>query len=104
MKCSGEIRFSIDLRDALNHPGMQGIEQRHRVSLTCREALLGRTTADMILDLIQTANALESLFGERRVQRDLHLKKMPPRMGHAGNLFDARRNPRLSRQEQRLKA
>src|SRR5260370_13139745 len=83
---------------------MQVFEQRHRISLPYRETPLGRTTAYMILDLIQTTNALERLFGERRVQRDLHLKKMPPRMGHAGNLFDARSNSRLRRQEQRLKA
>ena len=26
IKCSGEIGFSIDLGDALDHPGLQGIE------------------------------------------------------------------------------
>jgi hypothetical protein len=58
----------------------------------------------MIFDLIQTAHALERLFGERRVLRDVHLKKMSPRMCHARNLLDARRNPGLCRQEQRLEA
>ncbi len=58
----------------------------------------------MILDLIQTTNALDRLFGERRVLGDVDLVKMSPRMRHAGNLLDARRNTRLGLQEQRFEA
>src|SRR5271170_686511 len=83
---------------------MQDIEQWDRVFMPYRQALLGRTTADVIFDLIQTADARERLFGERRVLRDMHIKEMPPGVPHAGYLFDARSRPRLRRQEQRLEA
>ena len=36
----GQRGFFLDLREALDHPRMQGFEQRHRVSLTCGQALL----------------------------------------------------------------
>jgi hypothetical protein len=36
--------------------------------------------------------------------RDAHFKKMSPRVRHTRDLFDARRNPGLRRQEQRLEA
>src|SRR6202789_134553 len=83
---------------------MQGFEQRYRVLLARGQALVWRTAADVVFDLIQATNALDRLFGEQRVLGDVDLVKMSPCMRHTGNLLGTSGNPGLGLQEQRFEA
>src|SRR3954451_8844836 len=77
---------------------MQRLQQRLALRLANGAALLGRLAVDRGLDGIQLADPSQSLLGDGRLGRLVHLEQAPPGMRHAGHMGDALRLAGLRRE------
>src|SRR3954451_10328314 len=77
---------------------MQRLQQRLALRLANGAALLGRLAVDRGLDGVQLADPSQSLFGDRRLGRLVHLEQPPPGMRHAGDMGNALRPAGLRRE------
>jgi len=50
---------------------------------------IGRLALDRSLDVVEASNPLESLMGDRRPRRGVHVEELPPRMSPACRLDNA---------------
>ena len=51
--------------------------------------MIGREALDLLLDLVELADAFERLLGDRRSRCGMHIEELSPHMGPAGGLDDA---------------
>jgi hypothetical protein len=56
---------------------VHGLDQRPTAALPCQPPLLGGTTADLGLDLIQCGNALQRLGGDGRLVGGMDVEELP---------------------------
>jgi hypothetical protein len=74
---SGTTRDAAQL---LDQPSVHCLNQRPAEPLTSLATLVGGLTADVGLDLIQSRDPVQSFGGERRLDGDMDVVELAPRM------------------------
>ena len=79
--CLGEFRLAGDLAKLSLHPGFQIVEDRSGLSLPEPAPLVRRQSSCLLLNGVETGDALDRFFGNGRPLRLEHIDKLAADVG-----------------------